>query len=106
MHVVYPYIPSLLLMVQMGTTAGRVVSPHSIMVQNGFSSKEVRRASKQNINYAKQQHTLHCWLPAKVMRPANSTKHFSWLTHSTPNFIVEEHSNIYIYIYIYTLIKE
>ena len=30
------------------------------------------------------------WLPAKVMYPANSTKHISRLTRSTPIFIVED----------------
>ena len=34
-----------------------------------------------------------------VMYPANLAKRFSWLTSSTPIFIVEERSNIYIYIY-------
>ena len=36
----------------------------------------------------------HCWLPAKVMHPANSTKRFSWLTHSTSIFI----ENVQIYL--------
>ena len=49
----------------------------------------------KNIDYAKQHHTPHCWLVAKVMYPANSTKRFSWLTRSTPIFIVEERSDIY-----------
>ena len=40
----------------------------------GIRSKEVRRASKQNIDYTKQHHTPRCWLPAKMMYPANSTK--------------------------------
>ena len=75
-----------------GTTAGHVVSPRSIMVLQGFRSKEARRARKQNIDYAKQHHTPHCWLPAMVLYPAMSTKRFSWLTHSTPIFIVEERS--------------
>ena len=51
----------------------------------------------KNIDYAKQHHIPHCWLPAKVMYPASSIKRFSWLTRSTPNFIVEERSNIYIF---------
>ena len=33
----------------------------------------------------------------KVTYPANSTKCFSWLTRSTPTFIVEERSYICIY---------
>ena len=44
---------------------------------------EVKRRGVQeskDIDYAKQHHTPHCWLPAKVMYPANSTKRFSWLT--------------------------
>ena len=45
-------------------------------------------------DYAKQHHTPHSWLPAKVMYPANSLNHFSCLTRSTLIFIVEERSNI------------
>ena len=67
------------------TTAGRVVSPRSILVYYGFSSKDVMRVGKQNIVYSKH-HTPHCWLPAKVMYSANLTKRHSWLTRSTPNF--------------------
>ena len=62
------------------STPGRVVSPCSTMVS------EVRRRGVQesmNIDYAKQHHTPHCWLPAKVMYPANSTKRFSWFSRST-----------------------
>ena len=77
-----------------GTNAGRVVSPRSISVHHGFRSKEVRRARKQNIDCAKEHHTPHHWLPAKVTYPANSSNRLSWLTRSTPIFIVEEHSNI------------
>ena len=47
---------------------------------------EVKRRGvheSNNIDYAKQHHTPHCWLPAKVMYPSNSNKHFSWLTRST-----------------------
>ena len=78
-----------------GTTAGCVVSPHSIMMHHGFRSK-VFRYVKSNINYFKQHHTPLCWLPAKVMYPADSTKHFSWLTCSTPIFNDEERSNMII----------
>ena len=53
----------------------------------------------EKINYAKQHHTPHCWLPAKVMYPAISTIRFSWLTRSTPILIVEKLANIYVYIY-------
>ena len=80
-----------------GTTTGHVVSPCSIMMHHGFTSNEVKCARKQNINYAKQHHTPHCWLPAKVMLPTNSTKHFYWLTHSTPILLLK---NIQIYIII------
>ena len=76
-------------------TAEVLVSPCSNMMHHGFRSKEVRHTRKQNIDCTKQHHTPHCWLPVKVMCPANSTKRFSWLTRSTPIFIVEEHSNIY-----------
>ena len=38
---------------------------------------------RKNIVFAKQHHTPHCWLPAKVMYPAISTKRFSWMTRST-----------------------
>ena len=37
--------------------------------------------------------TLH--KATKILYPANSTKRFSWLTRSTPIFIVEECSTIY-----------
>ena len=36
----------------------------------------------------------HCWLPAKVMYPASSTKRFYWLTRSTPILLL---MNIKIY---------
>ena len=74
-----------------------VVSPRSIMVHHGFRSKDLRHARKQSIYYAKQNHTSHCWLPAKVMYPTNSTKLLFWLTRSTPIFIAEQCSNIHIY---------
>ena len=35
------------------TTAGRVVSPCSIMMHHGFRSKDARRARKQNADSAK-----------------------------------------------------
>ena len=47
---------------------------------------EVNRRDVQesnNIDYAKQHHTSHCWLPADVMYAASITKRFSWLTRST-----------------------
>ena len=72
-----------------GTTAGRVVSPCSIVVHHGFRSKEVRRARKQYIDYTKQHHTPHSWLSTIL------AKRLSWLTRSTQFFIVVESSNIY-----------
>ena len=67
----------------------------SIVVHHGFRSKEVKRARKQNIDYGKQDNTPHCWLPAEVMYPTNSTKRCSWLIRSSPIFIVKERPNIY-----------
>ena len=52
-----------------GTTAGSVVSPRSTMVHHCFRSKQVRRAIKQNDDYAKQHHNRHCWLSAKETYP-------------------------------------
>ena len=51
---------------------------------------EVKRRGMQeskDIDYAKQHHIPHCWLPAKVMYPANSTKRFSLLTRSTSTLL-------------------
>ena len=62
---------------------------------NTMHNKKARRARKQNIDYAKQHHTPHCWMPSKVMYPANSTKSLSWMTRSSPIFYFEERSNIY-----------
>ena len=59
---------------------------------------EVERRDVQesrNIDYAKH-HSPHCCLPTKVMYPADSSKHFSWLTCSTSILLVK---NIQIYIY-------
>ena len=50
----------------------------------------------KNIDYAKQHHTPHCWLPAKVMYLANSTKRFSWLTRSVSILLMK---NVQIYIH-------
>ena len=65
-------------------TAGHLVSPCSSMMHRGLRSK----------NYAKQHHTPHCWLTAKVKYPANSTKCFSWLTRSTSISLMK---NVQIY---------
>ena len=53
---------------------------------------EVKRRGVQeskDIDYAKQHHTPHCWLPAKLKHPANSTKRFSWLTRSTSTLLMK-----------------
>ena len=68
------------------TTVDCVVSPRSIMMHQGFRSKEVRCARKQTIYYYKQDHTLHCRLLANVMYSANSTKRFFCLIRSNPIF--------------------
>ena len=62
------------------------------------SEIEVRRARKQNIDFVKQHQTPHCWLPAKVMYPANSTRRLSWLALSAPICIVDERSNTLYYV--------
>ena len=80
-----------------GTITGRVVSSCSIMVHHGVRSQQASSARKESIDYAKQHHTPHCWLPAKLMYPSNSTKRFYWLTRSTANLLLE---NVQIYIYI------
>ena len=73
------------------TTADFVLSPRSTMVHHGFRSKEARRVRKQNIVYPKNiTHLTVCWLPAKMIYPANSTRCFTWLSRSTPFFIVDE----------------
>ena len=56
----------------------------------------VRRGVQEskNIDYAKQHHTPHCWLPAKMMYLANSTKRFSWLTRPTSSLLMK---NVQIY---------
>ena len=75
-----------------GVQKGSVVSPCSIMVHHGFTSKDVKRAG-----YATSITLLNFLLPAKVMYPVNSTKRLSCLSRSTPIFIVEECLNICIY---------
>ena len=49
----------------------------------------------KNIDYAKQHHTPHCWLSAKVMYLANSAKSFSWLTRSTSILLMK---NVQMYV--------
>ena len=48
----------------------------------------------KDIDYAKQHHTPHCWLPAQVMYPANSAKRFSWLTRLNYNLFDAKRSDI------------
>ena len=48
-----------------GATTGRVASPCSITVHHGYISKEVMCARRENIDYPKQHHTPHCWLPPR-----------------------------------------
>ena len=79
------------------SAAGRVVLPYTIMVLHGFRSNRQGMQESKNIDYAKQHHTPHCWLPAKVMYPANSTKRFSRLTRSTSNLLM---MNVQIYVYV------
>ena len=69
-----------------GSTAGRVVSPRSIMEHQ--RSKEVTCARKQNIDNA----TWHSsqLVAAKLMYPAKSANRFSWLNRPTSIFVVEE----------------
>ena len=76
-----------------GITTSGMVSPRSIMVLHGFRSKDVKLARRQNTI---TPNTPNCWLPTKVMYPANANKGFSWLTRSTPIFVVEERSNTYM----------
>ena len=78
----FSYISTLLLMVEREP-------PHAVWYHLALScctmTSEVKRQGeqkKENIDYAKQHHTPHCWLPAKVMYSSNSAKSFSWLTRS------------------------
>ena len=113
------FIPSLLLMVQRNP-------PLAVWYHNFLSwctmSSEVKRRGEQkskNIDDAKQHHNTHFWLPAKVICPANATKHFSWLTRSASIFLMDNvqmyifhHTGrifiryyaLYIYIYIYSIV--
>ena len=61
---------------------------------------EVKRRGMQesiNIDYAKQHHTPHCWLPAKVIYPANSNSNTFLLVDSFNFNVVDvERSDIYV----------
>ena len=87
-------IPSLLLMVKRNPL--QAVWCHLVLSRCTMVSEVKRRGVQEskNIDYAKQHHTPHCWLPAKVMYPANSTKRFSWLTRSTSMSLMK---NVQIY---------
>ena len=82
-------VPSLLLMVKWEPRPA-VWYQLALSVCHRFRSKDVRIARKQNVYYAKQHHTPHSCLLAKVMYPANSAKCLCWLTRSTPIVIVVE----------------
>ena len=94
-------IPSLLLMAQRDPP--QAVWYHRVQSWSTMVYEVLRRGvlESKNIDYARQHHTPHCWLPVKVMYPANSTKRFSWLTRST-SILLMKNVQIYIY-YIYGL---
>ena len=73
-------------------------SNHYANCSRSIVSEVLRRAGKQNIDYAKQHHTPYCWLPAKVMYPAKSTKRFSPSTCSNPIFLLLKNVEKCIYI--------
>ena len=75
-------IPSLLLMVQRNP---RLAVWYHLVLSWCTMVSEVKGRGMQeskNIDYAKQHHTHHLCLLAKVMYQAKSTKRFSWLTRS------------------------
>ena len=98
-------IPSLLLMDKRNPT--QAAWYHLVLLWCYMASEVKRRGvqKSKNIDYTKQHHTPHCWLPAKVMYPANSTKRFSWLPRSA-SILLMKNVQIYVYvhfIYIYIL---
>ena len=78
-----------------GSTAGRVVSPCSIMMHHGFRSKEARCARKQR--YQLRQTTSHSSLlvarQGDVSRKLNQA--FLLVDSFNINFVDEERSDIY-----------
>ena len=82
------------------STAGRVVSPCSIMMHHGLRSEEARRARKQK--YRLRQTTSHSSLlvarQGDVSRKLNQA--FLLVDSFNFNFVENERSDIYIYIYI------
>ena len=82
-YFVSSHISSLFLMVQRNPP--QAVWNHLVLSRCTMVSEVKSRGVQEtkNIDYAKQHHNPHCWLPAKVMYPAQSTMRFSWLTRST-----------------------
>ena len=79
------------------STAGRVVSPCSIMMHHGLRSKEARRARKQK--YRLRQTTSHSsLLVAREGDVSRKHNHAIFLVDSF-TYVDEERSDIYIYIY-------
>ena len=91
----YSPIPSLLLMDQKNPP--QAVWHHLVLSCCTMVFEAKRRGVKKckNIDYVTQRHTPHCWLPAKMMYPANSTKRFSWLTRS-PSILLMKNVQICI----------
>ena len=79
------------------SNAGRVESPSSIIMHHGFKSKEACVHESKNIDCAKQHHTPHCWLSAKVMYLGKLIQAFLLVDSFSFNIVVEERSYIYIY---------
>ena len=79
-----------------GSTAGRLVSPCSIIMHHGFRSKEARRARKQG--YRLHLTTSHSSLlvarQGDVSRKLNQA--FLLVDSFNFKFVDEEHSDIYI----------
>ena len=110
-------IPSLLLMVQRNPQ--QAVWSHLVLLWCTMVTEVKKRCvqDSKNIDYAKQHHTPHCWLPAKVVYSANSTKRFSWLNRSTSILLMKNVQIIiimvifiiiiirYIYIYVHCIIE-
>ena len=83
-----------------GTTAGRVVSPRSIMVHHGFRSQEARRARKQKYRLRQTSHSsLLVTRQGHISRKLNQA--FLLVDSFNFNFfIVDERWDIYIYQYV------
>ena len=82
----------------------KVIKLYSTMTGHSYINYMVVLLFPQNIiPIVRSIGATHCWLPAKVMYPANSTKRFSWLTLSTSILLVK---NIQIYIGAKVLYRE